>query len=153
MKSKKVFSGVLKSLKIGADVPWRKIAASTGITPSTLSGYVNGVRYPRDENYQKIAEFFGLTTEELRRLEALELTGSIAAEKYGDKPKQFEMRRFDLAPRGGAAEDRQLKQTPLLSDAALKADLLQLYQTMTSYNRTVNRVFSRMLDLIIANTK
>lgn len=81
MKSKKVFAEVLADLRSKAGLSWREVARGTGITPSMLSGYINGAHYPRVENYEKIACFFNISSHQLQELEGLKLAETVTKER------------------------------------------------------------------------
>lgn len=44
----------------------RKLSKLTGISAPTLSRYENGDRYPKIENWQKLADYFGVSVEYLQ---------------------------------------------------------------------------------------
>lgn len=48
-----------------AGVTQKQLAEATGISPSALSSYVQGVRYPRPEYVTALANYFGIEPGEL----------------------------------------------------------------------------------------
>ncbi|HEU9092442.1 TPA: helix-turn-helix transcriptional regulator [Streptococcus pneumoniae] len=56
----KVFSANLNSILSDRNCKQAELSRSTGIPPSTLTGYVKGTSLPIPGNVQKIADFFGV---------------------------------------------------------------------------------------------
>lgn len=144
MKSKKVFAAVLRGLKASADVPWHKVSQATGITKSTLSGYANGVRYPRDENFQKIAEFFRLSPQDLRGLEAQELTLSLGRQENASSRAVPAVASVARGPNADASRASGARDPRLTAEGALLAELEHLHRTLGVYHREIARMFLRL---------
>lgn len=61
------FKDRLKMIRNGKDLSQAQLADALGVSPGAIGGYENGTRLPKDNILSKIAEYFGVSEEWLRR--------------------------------------------------------------------------------------
>lgn len=61
----KMVGKYLRKLRLNRDIKQAELAQHLGITEQAYSGYERGLRIPRDETKLKIANFYGLTVDDI----------------------------------------------------------------------------------------
>ena len=89
------FKDRLKMIRSGKDLSQAQLADALGVSPGAIGGYENGTRLPKDNILSKIAEYFGVSEEWLRR-------GALIT----DKQRKAIMDRFD-EPLGWLGSDAE----------------------------------------------
>lgn len=133
MNDKQVFAQNLKGLRVKVGVSQRALAKNLDIQPTAVSAYERSEKLPTVENLIKIADWFGISTDDLlgqerkpAKIDMLTVAKSLL-DDYGfnwdTKSKCFYSTDGNVAAL--IAEYKQIRD--LVKDGYIKADVLELW--------------------------